>query len=346
MDTMPQQNVICGVDTHADCHVAAVADSNGRVVAVETFDTTSLGIERLIDWLTARGNVIAAGVEGTSSYGKGLARALHLSGIPVREVIRPNRQTRRRHGKSDPADAIAAARAVLSGEASAIPKSGDGPIEAIRILQIARSSAIKARSQAANQIRDLICTGPDDLKDRLFRLGTKQLVDACTRLRITTHHNQTETAIRTALRSLAKRHQSLTNEINDFTRQLETLTTTTAPTLTSLKGVGPDVAAKLLIAAGDNPHRLRSEAAWAHLCGVAPIPASSGKTQRHRLNRGGNRQANSAIYRIMLTRRSNDERTRTYIARRTAEGKTIGEIARMLKRYIAREVFKTLPTTI
>lgn len=337
MDTMPQQNVICGVDTHADCHVAAVADSNGRVVAVETFDTTSLGIERLIDWLTARGNVIAAGVEGTSSYGKGLARALHLSGIPVREVIRPNRQTRRRHGKSDPADAIAAARAVLSGEASAIPKSGDGPIEAIRILQIARSSAIKARSQAANQIRDLICTGPDDLKDRLFRLGTKQLVDACTRLRITTHHNQTETAIRTALRSLAKRHQSLTNEINDFTRQLETLTTTTAPTLTSLKGVGPDVAAKLLIAAGDNPQRLRNEAAFAALCGASPIDASSGKQRRHRLNRGGDRQANNALWTIAIVRMSSDPTTRHYVERRTKEGLTKGEIIRCLKRYIARE---------
>ncbi len=337
MDTMPQQSVVCGVDTHTDCHVAAITDGNGRVIAVESFGTTSEEIEQLVSWLTTLGEVTAVGVEGTSSYGKGLARALRREGVVVREVIRPNRQTRRRHGKSDPADAIAAARAVLSGEASAIPKTGEGPIEAIRILQIARSSAIKARSQATNQIHNLICTGPDDLKDRLYRLGKSQTIDACARLRITERYSQAEIAIRTALRSLAKRHQSLTTEINNFTRQLETLTTTTAPTLTSMKGVGPDVAAKLLIAAGDNPQRLRNEAAFAALCGVSPIDASSGKQRRHRLNRGGNRQANNALWTIAIVRMSSDPTTRHYVERRTKEGLTKGEIIRCLKRYIARE---------
>lgn len=258
------------------------------------------------------------------------------------EVIRPNRQHRRRNGKSDPADAVAAARAVLSGEASAIPKAGDGPVEAIRALNIARTSAIKARTQAANQIRDLIRTGPAGLHDRLHPLSTHRRVEACARLRVTSHHSVAEHGIRVALRMLAKRHQALTDQINELTAQLGDLVAATAPTLCQMRGVGPDVAAKLLVAAGDNPHRLHSEAAFAALCGAAPVDASSGKQRRHRLNRGGDRQANNALWTIAIVRMSCDPRTRAYVERRTHNGLTKKEIIRCLKRYIAREAHRAI----
>lgn len=337
MHTMPQVGVVCGVDTHADVHAAAIVDSNGRVLAVDEFEANRDGYGQLVVWASGFGDVKCVGVEGTSSYGKGIAVELRRSGIEVREVIRPNRQNRRRNGKSDPADAIAAARAVLSGEASAVPKTGDGPIEAIRTLSIARSSAIKARTQAANQIRDLIITGPDNLRDRFRGLSTRQRIDTCARLRATDRFSISEAATQIALRTLARRHKALTSEVNDLTDRINQLVTVTAPTLTSLKGVGPDVAAKLLIAAGDNPDRIRNEAAFAALCGASPIDASSGKQQRHRLNRGGNRQANNALWRIAMVRMSSDPTTRAYVERRTKQGLTKGEIIRCLKRYIARE---------
>lgn len=335
MGTMPQ--LVCGVDTHADLHCAAAVDGNGQVLATASFAATIDGFGAMFDWLAGHGQVSVVGVEGTSSYGKGLTGFLRRNGIEVVEVIRPNRQTRRLNGKSDPADAIAAARAVLSGEASGIPKTGEGPVEAIRALRIARSSALKARTQASNQIRDLIRTGPDDLRDKLHPLTTSQRVEACARLRITDRHTTTEVACRTALRLLARRHQALSKEIKELTSRLVELVQTTAPTLCALKGVGPDVAAKLLIAAGDNPERMRNEAAFAALCGASPLDASSGKQQRHRLNRGGDRQANNALWTIAMVRMSTDPKTRHYAERRTKEGLTKGEILRCLKRYIARE---------
>lgn len=335
MGTMAQ--LVCGVDTHADLHCAAAVDRNGRVLATASFAATAIGYREMLDWLADYGRVSVVGVEGTSSYGKGLTGFLRRRGIEVVEVIRPNRQTRRRNGKSDPADAIAAARAVISGEATGIPKTGNGPVEAIRALRIARSSAIKARTQAANQIRDLIRTGPDDLRDKLHPLATSQRVETCSRLRITDQHTPAEAACRTALRVLARRHQTLSKEIKELTSRLDLLVKVTAPTLCSLKGVGPDVAAKLLIAAGDNPERMRNEAAFAALCGASPLDASSGKQQRHRLNRGGDRQANNALWTIAMVRMSSDPRTRHYVERRTKEGLTKGEILRCLKRYIARE---------
>lgn len=335
MGTMPQ--LVCGVDTHADLHCAAAVDGNGRLLATASFPATAIGYQEMLDWMADHGQVTAVGVEGTSSYGKGLTGFLRRNNIEVTEVIRPNRQIRRRNGKSDPADAIAAARAVISGEASGIPKTGNGPVEAIRALRIARSSAIKARTQAANQIRDLIRTGPDDLRDRLHPLTTRQRVETCSRLRITDRHTTADIACRTALRILAKRHQALSREVGELTGRLDDLVKATAPTLCSLKGVGPDVAAKLLIAAGDNPERLRNEAAFAALCGASPLDASSGKQQRHRLNRGGDRQANNALWTIAMVRMHSDPRTQHYAERRTKEGLTKGEILRCLKRYIARE---------
>jgi transposase len=342
MDRMPHDGVVCGVDTHANTHTAAVLDGVGRILDVQQFNATAVGYCELTSWAQSFGTVIVAGVEGTSSYGKGLTRHLEDNRVEVVEVIRPNRQTRRRNGKSDPKDAIAAARAVLSGEASGVPKAGNGPVEAVRALMIARSSSIKARTQAGLQIRDLVRTAPARISDRLSPLPTNKRVDACTRMRVTSSHTVAEQGIRTALRSLAKRHQRDTVDIDELTNQIAVLVTEIAPTLCALKGVGPIVAANLLICAGDNPDRLGTDAAFAAVCGVSPVDTSSGLQTHHRLNRGGNRQANSALWSITMNRMSNDQRTRDYVQRRTADGLGKRSIMRCLKRYIARETHKAI----
>ena len=336
-----------GIDTHADFHVAAAIDHNGGVVGVETFGTTVGGHRELVRWLAGFGVIATVGVEGTGSYGAGIARQLTGKGISVVEVDRPNRQARHRGGKSDSVDAIAAARAALSGTATGTPKARDGNVEAIRVLSVARRSAATEWIQIINQMRHLCFTAPEEIRRRFCDLSPITLVRTAAGLR---PRNDGTDVVRfttlMTLRELGQRALFLREQKNRLNAQMRPLIRETAPDLLEVYGVGFDVAAKLLIAAGDNPHRIRSEAAWAHLCGVAPVPASSGKNQRHRLNRGGNRQANSAIHRIMLTRMAHDEATRAYIVRRTSDGKSMGETARMLKRYIAREVYKTLPITI
>jgi transposase len=339
--------VTAGIDTHADFHVTAAIDHNGGVLGIETFDTTTAGHRDMVRWLAGFGTIDKVGVEGTGSYGAGIARHLTGKGITLVEVDRPNRQARHRAGKSDAVDAIAAARAALSGTATGTPKSRDGNIEAVRVLSVARRSAASEWIQIINQIRHLCFTAPEEIRRRFDDLSPITLVrtTAALKPRKTTGDIVRFTTLST-LRELGQRALFLHEQKKRLNAQMRPLIRESAPELLEVFGVGFDVAAKILIAVGDNPHRIRSEAAWAHLCGVAPILASSGKNQRHRLNRGGNRQANSAIYRIMLVRMAHDDATRAYIVRRTAEGKTTGEIARMLKRYIAREIYKTLPMTI
>jgi transposase len=260
----------------------------------------------------------------------------------VIEVNRPNRQTRHARGKSDPVDAEAAARAVLSGEAASIPKSDGDRVGMIRTLRVARRSAVHSTTQIINQIHALLVTAPADLREQLRSLTGRTLIETLAAFRpgpITTP----TAATKMTLRALARRHQYLGEELATLNVELERLTQEVAPELCALKGVGPDVAGALLVAAGDNPERLRSEASFAHLCGVAPLPASSGKTTgRHRLNRGGNRQANNALWRIVIGRLRWHQPTKDYVARRTAEGLSKKEIIRCLKRYVAREVFRTL----
>jgi transposase len=262
--------------------------------------------------------------------------------IKVSEVIRPKRRDQYRAGKSDPIDAEAAARAVLAGIATGQPKSADGEVEMIRTLRITRRSALKARVGAANRLQNLLITAPEGLKSELCGLSTARLVAIASRFRPGPNPSDVEAATKFALRSVARRYQRLSEEISELDEQLDRLVTEAAPELVAVEGVGTDTAASLLIAAGDNPERLENEAAFAHLCGAAPIPASSGKTVRHRLNRHGNRDANRALYVIAVCRMSRDERTRTYVAKRTAEGKTKKEIIRCLKRYIAREIYRVL----
>jgi transposase len=333
--------VTVGIDTHGEVHVAAALDQRGRLLGIESFPTTIGGHRRLERWALMFGPVEAVGVEGTGAWGAGVARHLRAAGHRVVEVDRPDRRIRRQRGKSDPLDAEAAARAVQAGTATGTPKTRSGRVEAIRALRVARRSALKARSQAALQLHSLVSTAPDALRERLRALPLVALVEDAARSRPGDPADPLQ-ATKTALRSIARRYQQLTVEIDDLVAVLEPLVAVTAPNLVALNGVGTDVAGQLLVTAGDNPDRLRSDAAFSHLCGASPIPASSGRTNRHRLNRGGDRAANAAIYRIVLCRLRWDPRTRRYAERRTSQGRTKPEIIRCLKRYIAREIHREL----
>ena len=326
--------VTAGVDTHRDQHVVAALDERGGELGVRSFATTTAGYRQALAWLRSLGPVERIGVEGTGTYGAGLTRYLLAEAVAVVEVNRPNRQLRRRHGKSDPVDAIAAARAAQSGEASGEAKTRSGAVEAIRALRTARRSAGHARTTALNQMRALLVSGPDDLRAALRGSTVFELVTTAARLR-PTDPTTAVGATKLALRELARRVQRLEAE----RRRLDTV----LEQLVACFGVGTDTAGALLVSAGDNPQRLRSEAAFAHHCGVAPIDASSGLTIRKRLNRGGDRTANQALWRIVMVRMVHDPRTRRYVERRTREGRSKREIIRSLKRYVARQLYRHLP---
>ena len=331
-----------GVDTHLDVHVAAALDERGALLGVESFATTTDGYKKLLAWLSDFGLVELVGVEGTGSYGAGLTRHLQAERIRVVEVDRPNRQRRRRKGKSDPEDAIAAARAAQSGDAAGEAKSRDGNVESMRVLRVARGSARRARTQALNQMRGLISTAPEPIRAELRNLNVYRLLERASAYRPGVKRDVVSLT-KFTLRMLAHRAIALEEEIEEIDAILKPLVVETAPRLVATLGIGTDAASALLVTAGDNPERLRDEAAFAHLCGVAPIEASSGKQERHRLNRSGDRQANSALWHIVITRMVYDPRTAEYIDRRTKEGLTKKEAVRCLKRYVAREVFSLLP---
>ena len=334
-------SIIVGVDTHKDAHVAVAIDTLGRRLAQLEIPATAAGYQQLHSWATDLGPNEAFGIEGTGSYGAALARHLRCADIEVIEANRPDRATRHRLGKSDPIDAEAAARAVLARTATATPKHGDDNVEMIRILKLTRDSAVKSQTQASNQLQAVLVTAPTELREALQPLPRISLLERCAALRpgdLTTPL----AAAKHALRLLARRALALREEAKSLRAELDRLTTLTSPALVAMTGIGPDSAAALLISAGDNPQRLRSEAAFAALCGTNPIPASSGKTTRYRLNRGGDRQANAALHRAVVTRMHWHQPTRTYVARRTAEGKTKAEIMRRLKRYLARQVYRAL----
>lgn len=333
--------VTVGVDTHKDIHVAVGVDAIGRRLGEVSIPASATGYRDLLAWAQKLGEVTAFGVEGTGSYGAALARHLRVEHQQVIEVNRPDRSTRHRLGKSDPIDAEAAARAVLAETATVVPKLVDSTVEMIRMLKLTRDSAVKAQTQAINQLKAVLVTAPVDLRETLADLPLVALLDRCAGLR-TTELTTPTAAAKHALRLLAHRALALRGEAKELRTHLQTLTATLTPALVELTGIGPDSAAALLISAGDNPHRLRSEAAFAALCGTNPIPASSGKTARHRLNRGGDRAANAALHRAVVTRMHWHEPTKAYLARRTAEGKSKPEIMRCLKRYLARQVYRAI----
>ena len=333
-----------GVDTHLDTHVAAALDASGGVLGVESFPATRAGYASLSSWLAGFGPVDRVGVEGTGAYGVGLGRHLRSLGVEVIEVDRPNRQLRRAHGKSDSLDAIEAARAVLSGRATGVAKTADGNVEAMRALLITKRSGREARITCLNQIRHLGFTAPDELRERFQSAPRTALAARAAALRPRLDRDAVLYATKLAMRSLGRRVLTIDDEIARLDAALAELITATAPGLLGLYGVGVDTAAICCVAAGDNPQRVRSEAAWAHLCGVAPLEATSGKVvRRHRLNRGGNRQANHALWRIVFTRLGSDARTRSYVARRLDDGLSRPEVIRSLTRDVARQTYRHLP---
>lgn len=339
---VPRPIVYGGADTHADTiHVAAI-DGLGRELGDREFPTSKVGYQAALEFLHGFGRVAAFGIEGTSSYGAGLTRAASAADLVIVEVNRFDRAHRRRHGKSDPIDAYQAAQAVGSGRASAAPK--DISIEAIRAVHNARNSAIKATTAAMNQIHQILITAPVEVRERYQHLKEKSLVKALAAARPHTSESLDTTGrvVLGALRALARRHAVLSAEADDLKSQLRELIEATNPSLLAAYGVGVITAAQLLITAGGNPDRLRSEAAFAALCGVAPVPASSGRTTRYRLSRGGDRAANYALHTIALVRLSADPRTRAWAERQRGAGRTGLELLRVLKRAIAREIYRYL----
>ena len=342
---MPSRpHVTGGVDAHTDTHHAAVLDENGRLLATKAFPTTMRGYEDLADWLEGHGELVCVGVESTGSYAAGLVRALETRGVAIVEVNQPHPHARARRGKSDPLDAELAARAALAGTATATPKTTTGVVEAIRQLSVARDGAMKARTAALGQIDDLVLTAPAQLRERLScRRTLRGKATLCARLRPDLECIDTpREAAKLALRGLAQRVISLEAEIAALDTQLQALIAAAAPRTTSLLGVSTGHASQLLVSAGQNIERRRNEAAFAKLCAAAPKPASSGRTTRHRLDTGGDRQANRTLHMIAVCRLRYCERTRAYAARRTAEGLSKREIIGCLKRYIAREVYAAL----
>lgn len=331
--TRNQTHVFAGVDTHADTHHVAVIDQVGRELGDHEFPATQTGYQKLLTFMLSFGLLVRVGIEGTASYGAGLTALLRSQQVTVREVIRPNRSERRR-GKSDPLDAYAAARSAAAREDLPVPKLLGGRVDGIRALLRARRSAVKATTAAITQIKSLLVTADPALREAYERLGNQELI-----ARLAASRPKHSESVKIALRRLVRRGQYLIEEADEAEAELAVLVEDTAPALYRAHGLGPISAAQLLVTAGENPERIKSKAAFAALTGVSPIPASSGKTTRHRLNRGGDRQANSAIHRIALVRMSNDPRTRDYIAKKRGQSKSTPEAMRSLKRYIANEVF-------
>ena len=333
-----------GVDAHAEAHHAAALDEQGRLLGVAAFPATAQGYRQLLAWLEGFGQVGLVGVESTGSYAAGLVRFLAARGVALVEVNQPHAHTRYRRGKSDAVDAEAAARKALAGEARAIPKERGGIVESIRQLRVARAGAVKAHTAALNQLGQLIVTAPAELREQLAAAKTSAgKVSLCLRLRADRAclHEPAQAA-RLALRSVAERARALERELELLDQKLGELVAAAAPRTVSLLGVSTQNGGQLLVTAGENIGRLASEASFASLCGASPIAASSGRTTRHRLNPGGDRQANRALHMLAVCRLCHCPRTRAYAARRTAEGLSKKEILRCLKRYIAREVYHSL----
>jgi transposase len=346
---MAQQivEVTGGVDTHLDFHHAAALDGLGRVLGTQAFPVSRRGFDDLLAWWESLGTLGQVGVEGTGSYGATLTRFLTASAVGVIEVDRPDRRTRRKQGKSDPLDAIAAARAVQAGTATGTPKLRTGPVESIRVIRIARNGAIKAQTAASNQLNAVITTAPQELRDSLNTLSATARIQRCAKMRPDVGVlTDPATATKYALRSIAQRLSELHQEITTLDKALNALITAVAPRTLALYGVGPEVAGQLLTTCGDNPDRLRTDAAFARLCGVAPIPVSSGRTDAYRLHRGGDRQANKALYTVCIVRMKGHQATRDYLERRTADGKGKRAIMRCIKRYALREILTAITADI
>jgi transposase len=334
------RRIVGGVDTHKDLHVAAVVDEVDRVLASQCFATTRHGYKQMLAWMRTFGSLQRVGIEATGSYGAGLLRYMQKAGVEVLEVTTPDKHDRRKRGKNDDLDAQNAAHA---GKRTVTPKSRDGMIESLRVLKACRKTAVAARRVALQMIQNTIVCAPDELRETLRKMTRMQLIRtrAAWRPDLTDYRN-VASAYRITLKSLGRRYLELHDEIADLDTMIVAIVDELAPALVARNSIGHETAAQLLLTAGDNVQRLRSEASFAALCGVSPVPASSGKTTRHRLSRGGDRAANSALHIIAIGRLRTDPRTQAYVAKRITEGHSKLEAIRCLKRYIAREVFSLI----
>ena len=335
--------VIGGVDTHKDLHVAAVVDDHDRLLGSQSFATTRHGYKQMLAWMRSFGPVRRVGVEATGTYGAGLLRYLQKASVEVLEVTTPDKSDRRKRGKTDDLDAQNAAHAAFTGKRTVTPKSRDGMIEALRVLKACRKTAVAARRVALQMIHNTVVCAPDDLRDQLRKLTRMELIRTLAAWRPDmTDFRNVVSAYRITLRSLARRYLELHDEMGDLDGMINAIVDDLAPDLVAQNCIGHETAGQLLLTAGDNSERLHSEASFAALCGVNPVPASSGKTTRHRLNRGGDRAANSALHIIAIGRLRTEPRTKAYVAKRIAEGHSKLEAIRCVKRYIAREVFSLI----
>lgn len=304
------------------------------------FATTRQGYRQLLQWMRSFGELQRVGVESTGTYGAGLLRHLQAASIDVLEVTAPDRQDRRRRGKDDDLDAQNAAHAAFAGKRVVTPKGRDGMIESLRVLKACRKTAVAARRVALQMIQNTIICAPEELRDLLRTLTRMQLIRTLSAWRPDlSEYRQVVSAYRISLKSLGRRYLELHDEIADLDAMISAIVDELAPSLVARNSIGKKSAAQLLLTAGDNPERIKSEASFAALCGVSPVPASSGKVTRHRLNRGGDRAANSALHIIAIGRVRTDPRTQAYVAKRISEGHSKFEAIRCLKRYIAREVY-------
>ncbi len=337
-----EPRVVVGIDTHSDTHHVAVVTEYGKPLADQGFPTTAAGHREAFTFITGFGLVLQVGMEGTGTYGAALTKILQGKGMQVIEVNRPNRQQRRLKGKTDSLDAYRAAHSVIAGMSTAVPKAKDGPVECLRVLRASRGSAIKSRNATINQIKGLLVSAPEALRSKYQGLTTGTMIEIMVRSRPSGHLADPSYVTARVLKALAVRYQHLSAEIEDVNAQLQDISESYAPMLQQLTGVGTDVASQLLVTFGDNQERVGNEAQFAALTGAAPVPASSGKTSRHRLSRGGDRQANCALHHIVLVRMNIHRKTKDYVTKRTEEGKSKREIIRCLKRYVAREVYRQI----
>jgi transposase len=330
--------MVVGVDTHKATHSAALLNELGVVQGGVEVSASAAGYQALLSWAREKSASRVWVVEGTGSYGAGLASYLSQQDEVVYEGDHPKRSWRGPAGKSDQLDAIWVAKEALSQKRPNLPRAR-GERELLRVLMTARNGAVEAEKQGLNQLYALVVSAPEPLRRRLGKLRAAVLVKACLQLRPAGEQESVVTAA--TLRSVARRVRALATEAAEYESQIGKLVSGLAPQLLALKGVGPLSAAQILVS-WSHAGRLRDHNAFAKLAGVAPLPASSGRVQRHRLNRLGDRQLNRALHLVAITRSRCDAQTQAYIARRTAEGKSTREIRRCLKRYLARRIFKLL----
>lgn len=336
------RGVIVGADTHKQFHTIAVITQTGERLAAKGFDADAKGYRQALVWAHAHGEVLRAGIESSGSYGAGLCMHLKKSGIKVYDVYAPDKQKRRRCGKDDTEDAFQAAEAALSLERCAIAKDKDAILEALVILKVAYGQAVRQRTATINALKAVIITLPDDLRSRLRDMHTSELVETCAAFRISVTCEDRCDDTRLALRTLAKRTRYLDEEKALLDKRIKRYAKDLLPHTSSLFGIAHHGATTLLCSCGWNIGRIKSEGSFSMLCGTSPLPVSTANSYHHRLNRGGNRKANSAIHTMALQRMKHCERTRGFIERKISEGKSKKDAIRILKRYIAREVYNAL----